>query len=100
VADANKKTAKKAAAKKTTGKKRASKKKAEAFSRGLEAATLTEEDPPADVAALVASIEDDGGQALATYRDPLGGNWTVLAALPLAKVAPTPFQRDLSATHV
>lgn len=106
MAEAKKKAAKKAAkkttktaAKKTT-KKRASKKKAAAASRGLEAATLAADAAPADVGALVKTIEGDGGTALATYRDPLGGNWTILAALPLDKVAPTPFQRDLSATHV
>lgn len=91
--------AKKKAKKKTT-KKRSTKKKVEPASRGLDAATLTAEDPPEDVAALVEAIAADGGQALATYRDPLGGNWTILAALPVDKVAPTPFQRDLSATHV
>ena len=99
---AKKKTAKKAAkktAKKTT-KKRATKKKAAPASRGLDAAALSADAAPAEVEALVETIEGDGGTALATYRDPLGGNWTILAALPLSKVEPTPFQRDLSATHV
>jgi ParB family chromosome partitioning protein len=45
-------------------------------------------------------IEHDGGTVLATYRDPLGGHWQLLAALPLDRVEPTPYQRDLSATHV
>jgi len=36
---------------------------------------------------------------LATYRDPLGSNWQILAALPIDKVEPTPFQRDLSDAH-
>ncbi len=36
---------------------------------------------------------------LATYRDPLGGHWQVLAGLPLERVEPTPYQRDLSPTH-
>ncbi|MEM6992439.1 MAG: ParB N-terminal domain-containing protein [Myxococcota bacterium] len=97
MAEAKKKTAKKKAAKKTTKKKAA---KVAPGSRGLEAATLAEGEVPAEVSALVAQIEGDGGAALATYRDPLGGNWTVLASLPVDKVAPTPFQRDLSATHV
>ena len=42
----------------------------------------------------------DGGAVLATYRDPLGGKWQVLAALPVEAVEPTPFQRDLSEAHV
>ena len=37
---------------------------------------------------------------LGTYRDPLGGNWQILAALPLDRVEPTPYQRDLSEAHV
>ena len=94
-----KKTTEKTAAKKKT--KRASRKKgAEPGSRGLEPSGLAADRAPADVAELVAAIEDDGGQVLSTYRDPLGGNWTVFAALPIEKVEPTPFQRDLSATHV
>ena len=35
-----------------------------------------------------------------TYRDPLGGHWQILAALPIDRVEPTPFQRDLSEAHV
>ncbi|MGH7699970.1 MAG: ParB/RepB/Spo0J family partition protein, partial [Gemmatimonadales bacterium] len=50
--------------------------------------------------ALRASVEADGGTVLAAYRDPLGGHWQLLAALPLERVEPTPYQRDLSATHV
>ena len=45
-------------------------------------------------------IAEDGGTALAAYRDPLGGHWQVLAALPVDRVEPTPYQRDLSAPHV
>lgn len=57
-------------------------------------------DPPADVAALAREIEADGGAVLATYREPLGGHVLVFAALPVDKVAPTPFQRDVSDAHV
>jgi len=34
------------------------------------------------------------------YRDPYGGRWLVLAALPIQLVEPTPYQRNLSDTHV
>ena len=78
---------------------RKKKAKAEARSRGLDAAKLAQGTPPAKIAALAQSIEDDRGAVLATYRDPLGGNWQVLAALPIDKVEPTPFQRDLSESH-
>jgi ParB family chromosome partitioning protein len=37
---------------------------------------------------------------LAPYRDPLGGSWQILAGLPVERVEPTPYQRDLSASHV
>ena len=33
-------------------------------------------------------------------QDPLGGNWQLFAALPIDLVEPTPYQRDLSETHV
>jgi len=70
------------------------------LSRGLTARQVADADAPAGMRTLVAAIEADGGQAIGVYRDPLGGSWQCLAALPLAKVAPTPFQRDLSEAHV
>jgi len=85
---------------KTTTKRKKKKAAAEPASRGLEARKLTSTAPPAAVEALAGTIESDGGSVLAKYRDPLGGNWQVLAALPIDKVEPTPFQRDLSETHV
>jgi ParB family chromosome partitioning protein len=66
----------------------------------LEARRLTGAAPPTAVETLARSIEDDGGSVLATYRDPLGSHWQLLAALPLERVEPTPFQRDLSEAHV
>lgn len=87
----------------TAKKKRAvkkSKKAAAAGTRGLDAAKLTATAPPAMVAGLAKQIEKDGGTVLATYRDPLGGKWQVLASLPIEMVEPTPFQRDLSEAHV
>jgi len=69
-------------------------------SRGLTAAQVAGVKPPARLAPLRAEIEEDGGAFLGAYRDPIGGHWHVLAALPVGKVAPTPFQRDLSEPHV
>ena len=82
--------------------KRTRKKKADApaASRGLEARRLTSATPPVSVSTLARTIADDEGTVLATYRDPLGGHWQLLAALPLERVEPTPFQRDLSEAHV
>jgi ParB family chromosome partitioning protein len=58
------------------------------------------DEPPAAVLAMTARIAKDGGQALATYREPVGDHWQVFCLLPLDKVAPTPYQRDLSPAHV
>jgi ParB family chromosome partitioning protein len=79
------------------GKRR---KKAESKSRGLEARDAAEGTPPPAAAALRDAVRADGGAALALYRDPLGGHWQLLASLPIEKVEPTAFQRDLSETHV
>jgi ParB family chromosome partitioning protein len=76
------------------------KKKAEPRSRGLTPAEVLEGKPSAAGAALAADVEADGGVPLAVYRDPLGGNWQVFAALPIEIVDATPFQRDLSEAHV
>ena len=87
---------------KTTKKPRRSRKKAEAEprSRGIEADALGTGAPPAPVARLADAIEADGGAVLARYRDPLGGSWQILAGLPIDRVEPTPYQRDLSEAHV
>ncbi len=73
-------------------------KKSEAGSKGL---------PPKDMLsgtesleALEKNIVEDGGAVIGRYRDPLGGNGVVIAALPIDKVEPTTYQRDRSETHV
>jgi ParB family chromosome partitioning protein len=81
-------------------KKRKKKTTAPAASRGLDARRLASTQPPTSVETLARTIEDDGGSVLAMYRDPLGSNWQLLAALPLDIVEPTPYQRDLSEAHV
>ena len=77
-----------------------SKKAAAARTRGLEATRLASTAPPAAVESLATRIDADGGTVLATYRDPLGSRWQLLAALPIEIVEPTPYQRDLSDAHV
>ncbi|MFL5308756.1 MAG: ParB N-terminal domain-containing protein [Polyangia bacterium] len=66
----------------------------------LTATELAMAEPPPELAALAEAIRADGGAVLATYREPLGGHALLFAALPLHKVAPTPFQRDISDAHV
>jgi ParB family chromosome partitioning protein len=58
-----------------------------------------EDRAPKAVADLAAQVEADGGRALAVYREPIGDHWQIFCALPIAKVAPTPYQRDLSPAH-
>ena len=48
---------------------------------------------------LAGAIRADGGMALGAYREPLGGTPVVLAALPIDRVEPTPYQRDASEGH-
>lgn len=85
-----------------TAKKPRRKKKAaaEPRSRGIAPDSIGSGTPPAAVARLAETIEADGGTVLAPYKDPLGGNWQLFAALPIDLVEPTPFQRDLSKPHV
>ncbi len=52
-----------------------------------------------EVSEVAGKVAAAGGRALSAYRDPLSGKPLVLAALPLASVQPTPFQRELSPTH-
>ena len=49
---------------------------------------------------MAADITADEGAVLATYREPFGGTPAVLAALPIDRVEPTPYQRDPSEPHV
>jgi len=67
---------------------------------GLAPTELQAAAPPGEVAHLHRMIEEDGGKVLAVYREPYGGRWLVLAALPIELVEPTPYQRNLSDTHV
>ncbi len=88
---------------KSTGRKRAPAKrmpkKAAAGSRGIEPQGTPLDAGAGEVAEACRRIAQEGGVVLGAYREPLGGNPVVLAALPIGKVEPTPFQRDLSEAH-
>ncbi len=73
---------------------------AEPGSRGIAPDSIGAGTPPAAVTDLAESIQRDGGTVLAPYKDPLGGHWQIFAALPIDRVEPTPYQRDLSKPHV
>jgi ParB family chromosome partitioning protein len=87
----------------TTGRKRApakrAPKKAAARSRGIEPQACRLDASDSGIADLTRRIEAEGGAVLGTYREPLGSNPVVFASLPIDKVEPTPFQRDLSEAH-
>jgi ParB family transcriptional regulator, chromosome partitioning protein len=74
-------------------------KKVSAKSIGLSAPETADVQDPA-ARALASQIADDGGAALAVFREPFGGTGAVLAALPIDRVEPTPYQRDPSEPHV
>jgi ParB family chromosome partitioning protein len=65
----------------------------------LEAKDTLDGPAPVEVTALQDAIEEDGGKVLSAYREPFGGKWLLVAALPINKVEPTPFQRNLSDAH-
>jgi ParB family chromosome partitioning protein len=53
----------------------------------------------ADLAPVADRVKQEGGLVLTAYRDPLGGHPLLLAVLPIDRIQPTPFQRDLSEAH-
>ena len=67
---------------------------------GLAPADLALDPLPSELAPLAEAVAGDGGRVLAAYREPLGGHALMLVALPLDQIVPTPFQRDISDTHV
>ena len=87
----------KSALKRAAPKKRP--RKAKANTRGLTAGESKLDDLSGDAAELRSRIEKEGGHVVGAYNDPLGKNALILAVLPLEKVEPTPFQRDVSDMH-
>jgi len=81
-------------------KRKARRKKVAPSSRGLGPREVRSENPPAAIEKLAAQVESDGAAVIGSYREPLGGQWQLFVALPIDKVAPTPFQRDLSDAHL
>jgi ParB family chromosome partitioning protein len=79
--------------------KRRTPRKQKAESAGLDPLSCRVEEGDPALAPLEKIIEDEGGLVVGRYKDPLGGHPLVMAVLPIAKIEPTPFQRDLSDTH-
>jgi ParB family transcriptional regulator, chromosome partitioning protein len=94
---AAKKAAAKAAKKATTRKKRRGVK---LTPTELSAPELAVTAVPPELEPIAERVRADGGAVLGTYREPLGGNHLLLVSLPIEKVGPTAFQRDVSDAHV
>jgi ParB family chromosome partitioning protein len=73
--------------------------KAKAGTRGLSPAESRLDSLPDDAQEVRDRIEAEGGLVIGAYSDPLGRNPLLLAVLPIGRIEPTPFQRDLSQTH-
>ena len=74
-------------------------KKAAAGSRGILPQDSRLDAQADDVVEVTRRIEQEGGTVIGAYREPLGGHPVLFASLPIDKVEPTPFQRDLSEAH-
>jgi ParB family chromosome partitioning protein len=73
--------------------------KAAPRSKGLDPQDCRLDAPRGPLTDLAARVEKEGGAIVGPYLDPLGGHPLLLAILPIDRVEPTPFQRDLSDTH-
>ncbi len=62
--------------------------------------TYPEQEPSREASALATQVERDGGRVLAMYQDPVGDHWQIFCAMPRDRVQASPYQRDLSPTHV
>jgi len=56
--------------------------------------------PSRETQALATQVERDGGHVLAIYQEPIGDHWQIFCLLPKDKVDTSPYQRDVSPTHV
>jgi ParB family transcriptional regulator, chromosome partitioning protein len=73
--------------------------KAKPGTRGLTPAESRLEQPEGAAGAAAAAVEQAGGCVVGLYKEPFGGHQTLLSILPIDKIEPTPFQRDLSDAH-
>ena len=81
-----------------TRRKRASR-KAAPRSKGLDALDCKLDLSDETLRDIVARVEKEGGTMVGSCRDPLGGSPLAIAILPIDRIEPTPFQRDLSEAH-
>jgi ParB family chromosome partitioning protein len=94
-----KKTKASRTAEKKTKSGKPRRKRGGAKAEGLSAVDVTTGEPPQAIVELSAAVRESGGAVIGAYRDPIGGHWQIVASLPVDKVEPTPFQRDVSDSH-
>jgi len=73
--------------------------KAKAGTRGAETAEALLPELTGVALETKAAVEAAGGVVVGQYADPIGRLPLLLAVLPVARVEPTPFQRDVSDMH-
>src|SRR6202140_4191404 len=73
--------------------------KAKPGTKGLTPGEFRLEKPAGAAAEAAEAIEKVGGCVVGRYKDPRGGHPTLPSILPIDKIEPTPFQRDLSDAH-
>ena len=61
---------------------------------------MADKEPSKAAQELASQIERDGGRVLAIYQEPVGEHWQIFGLLPRARCEASPYQRDLSPTHV
>ena len=59
-----------------------------------------EKEPSKAARALADQVARDGGHVLAVYQEPIGDHWQLFCLLPRAAIVASPYQRDVSPTHV
>ncbi len=92
-------TKKRAAGSKSLPAKKRTVRKQKAASAGLDPSACRIDAPDEALTRLESVVEAEGGTVVGRYKDPLGGHALVLAVVPIDRVEPTPFQRDLSEAH-
>jgi len=83
----------------TRAKTKRTPRKAKAGSRGLNAPDCSLDPADESISEVRDRVEKEGGVIVGSCRDPLSGKPLVLAILPVDRIQPTPFQRDLSEAH-
>jgi ParB family transcriptional regulator, chromosome partitioning protein len=73
--------------------------KAKPGTGGLTPADCRLEQSEGSAAEATEAVEKAGGCVVGQYKEPRGSHPTLLSILPIDKIEPTPFQRDLSDAH-